>query len=164
MRLALYPGSFDPLTRGHIDVIVRACDVFDRLLVAALVNTRKAPALSAAARLAIIREALDEELAAVAERIEVTTYEGLTVELARQRGAASIVRGLRAVSDFESEQAMAHLNRELAPGIDSVFFMTGIEHAYLSSSMVREIASLGGDVSAFVPAAALRHLETGRRA
>ena len=158
MRLAVYPGSFDPVTRGHIDVIVRACEVFDRLLVAVLVNTRKAPALSAAARVEILREALDDELAAVARRIEVTTYEGLTVELARERGATSIVRGLRAVSDFESEQAMAHLNRELAPGIDTVFFMTGIEHAYLSSSMVREIASLGGDVSAFVPGAALRHL------
>lgn len=158
MRLAVYPGSFDPVTRGHIDVIARACAVFDRLLVAVLVNTRKAPTLPAATRAGIIREALDEELVAVAERIEVTTFEGLTVELATERGAASIVRGLRAVSDFESEQAMAHLNRELAPGIDTVFFMTGIEHAYLSSSMVREIASLGGDVSAFVPAAALRHL------
>lgn len=158
MRLALYPGSFDPVTRGHIDVIVRACDVFDRLLVAVLVNTRKAPSLPADTRLAIIRDTLHEELVHVAARIEVTAYEGLTVELARERGATSIVRGLRAVSDFESEQAMAHLNRELAPGIDTVFFMTGIEHAYLSSSMVREIASLGGDVSAFVPAAALRHL------
>lgn len=162
MRLALYPGSFDPLTRGHIDVIVRACDVFDRLLVAVLVNTRKAPALPAETRLSIIRETLGEELAPVGQRIDVTTYEGLTVELARERGAASIVRGLRAVSDFESEQAMAHLNRELAPGIDTVFFMTGIEHAYLSSSMVREIASLGGDVSGFVPAAALRHLGRSR--
>lgn len=158
MRLAVYPGSFDPITRGHLDVIERAREVFDGLVVAVLVNTRKSPVLAAAERAAVIRQAVDEELPAIAADIEVITFDGLTVDLARQKGATSIVRGLRAVSDFESEQQIAHLNRKLAPEIDTVFLMTGLEYAYLSSSLVREIASFGGDVSAFVPAAASRHL------
>jgi len=152
MRTAIYPGSFDPITRGHIDVIERAGLVFDRLVVAVLVNTRKSASIDAAERAEMIREALLEELDADARsRIEVITFQGLTVDLARQRDATSIVRGLRALSDFENEQAIAHLNRKLAPEIDTVFFMTGLEHAYLSSSLVREIAAFGGDVSAMVP-------------
>jgi len=162
MRLAVYPGSFDPITRGHLDVIERASVVFDRLVVAVLVNTRKSPVLDVAERGSVIREAVDEDLADIAASIEVITFDGLTVELARERGATSIVRGLRAISDFESEQQIAHLNRKLAPEIDTVFFMTGLEHAYLSSSLVREIAAFGGDVSALVPAAALRYLPPGR--
>ena len=159
MRLAVYPGSFDPITRGHIDVIERAGMVFDRLVVAVLVNTRKAPTFEAGERAHMIREALAEELdPEVASLVEVITFQGLTVDLARQRGAASIVRGLRALSDFENEQAIAHANRKLAPEIDTVFFMTGIEHAYLSSSLVREIAAFGGDVSAMVPDVVARHL------
>jgi pantetheine-phosphate adenylyltransferase len=158
MRLAVYPGSFDPITFGHIDVIERASRLFDRLVVAVLVNTRKAPSLSVEVRARIIREALDEELGASAAAIEVTTYEGLTVDLARERHATAIVRGLRAASDFESELAIAHLNRKLAPDVDTVFFMTGLEHAYLSSSLVREIATFGGDLSAMVPAAVIRGL------
>lgn len=158
MRLAVYPGSFDPITRGHIDVIQRASVVFDALVVAVLVNTRKTPNIDAAERADMIREALDEELGPDGAAIEVITFQGLTVDLARQRGATSIVRGLRALSDFENEQAIAHLNRKLAPEIDTVFFMTGIDHAYLSSSLVREIASFGGDVSAMVPDAVARRL------
>ncbi len=159
MRLAVYPGSFDPITRGHIDVIERASALFDRLVVAVLVNTRKSPSMAAAERVSIIREAIDEELAqSTAASIEVTAFEGLTVDLARQRGATSIVRGLRALSDFENELAIAHLNRKLAPEIDTVFFMTGIEHAYLSSGLVREIAAFGGDISAMVPDAVARRL------
>jgi pantetheine-phosphate adenylyltransferase len=159
MRLAVYPGSFDPITRGHIDVIERASVLFDRLLVAVLVNTRKSPSMAAAERVQIIREAIDEELpAATAAAVEVAAFEGLTVDLARERGAMSIVRGLRALSDFENELAIAHLNRKLAPQIDTVFFMTGIEHAYLSSGLVREIAAFGGDISAMVPDAVARRL------
>jgi pantetheine-phosphate adenylyltransferase len=159
MRLAVYPGSFDPITRGHIDVIERASRLFDRLTVAVLVNTRKSPSLDVKERARIIRLAIDEELEAkTAVGIEVTTFEGLTVDLARQLGATSIVRGLRALSDFENELAIAHMNRRLAPEIDTVFFMTGIEHAYLSSGLVREVASLGGDVSAMIPDAAARAL------
>ena len=158
MRVAVYPGSFDPITRGHIDVIRRACVVFDHLVVAVLVNTRKSPSLDVVERAEMIREALDEELGGAGSEIEVMTFEGLTVELARERGAASIVRGLRALSDFENEQAIAHLNRKLAPEVDTVFFMTGIDHAYLSSSLVREIAAFGGDVSAMVPDSVARRL------
>lgn len=159
MRLAVYPGSFDPITRGHVDVIERACAVFDRLVVAVLINTRKTPSLEAAERAELIRAAIETELApACASAVEVITYEGLTVDLAREQGATSIVRGLRALSDFESEQAIAHLNRQLAPEVDTVFFMTGIEHAYLSSSLVREIAAFGGDLSAMVPDVVARRL------
>jgi pantetheine-phosphate adenylyltransferase len=161
MRLAVYPGSFDPITRGHIDVIERACSLFDGLVVAVLTNTRKLPSRSAQARAATVREAITAELSAdTAARIDVTAFEGLTVELARQHGAAWIVRGLRALSDFENELAIAHLNRKLAPEIDTIFFMAGIEHAYLSSALVREIAAFDGDVSAMVPEAAARSLRS----
>ncbi len=158
MRLAVYPGSFDPTTFGHIDVIERASRLFDELLVAVLVNTRKSPSRAADERAAILRLAIDEELGESAAGIEVVAFEGLTVDLARQRGAMAIVRGLRALSDFENELAIAHLNRKLAPDVDTVFFMTGVEHAYLSSSLVREIAAFGGDISAMVPSAVVRSL------
>ena len=164
MRLAVYPGSFDPITRGHVDVIERACVVFDRLVVAVLVNTRKSPSLEAAERAEMIRAAIDAELEPpCASAVEVITYQGLTVNLAKERGATSIVRGLRALSDFENEQAIAHLNRQLAPEVDTVFFMTGIEHAYLSSSLVREIAAFGGDLSAMVPDVVARRLQERQR-
>jgi pantetheine-phosphate adenylyltransferase len=163
MSVAIYPGSFDPVTLGHLDVIRRSCAVFDRLVVGVLANTRKAPSIDAETRAAIIRSAVRDELGAAGERVEVTTFGGLTVDLARQVGAGFIVRGLRAVSDFESELQMAHLNRKLAPEVDTVFLMTGLAHAYLSSSLVREIAALGGDVSGMVPSAVLDHLERERR-
>ena len=157
MRLAVYPGSFDPDTFGHLDVIERASRLFDLLVVAVLVNTRKSPSLPVETRARVLREAIDEQLGRAAA-IEVTAFEGLTVDLARERGAMAIVRGLRALSDFENELAIAHLNRKLAPAVDTVFFMTGLEHAYLSSSLVREIAAFGGDISAMVPAAVVRAL------
>jgi pantetheine-phosphate adenylyltransferase len=157
-RTAVYPGSFDPITLGHLDVVRRATRVFDRLVVGVLQNPRKQPELGASERAAVIRDVLAEELGADGARVEAITFDGLTVDLARRCGAAFIVRGLRAVSDFEVELQMAHLNRRMAPDVDTVFFMTGLEHAYLSSSLVREIASHGGDVSAMVPAAVLRRL------
>ena len=163
MSRAVYPGSFDPITRGHVDVIDRARAVFDELIVAVLVNTRQAPTIPAEERAELIRAAIADELGPeTAGSIEVVTYLGLTVELARERDASSIVRGLRALSDFESEQAIAHLNRRLAPEVDTVFFMTGLEHAYLSSSLVREIAAFGGDLSAMVPDVVARRLREGR--
>ena len=163
MRLAVYPGSFDPITWGHLDVIDRACAVFDQLVVAVMINTRKTPSLTVEERVELIREAIAEELGRdVAGSVEVVTFNGLTVDLARDRGATSIVRGLRALSDFESEQAIAHLNHQLAPQVDTVFFMTGIEHAYLSSGLVREIAAFGGDLSAMVPDVVARRLEERR--
>lgn len=155
MRIAVYPGSFDPITLGHLDVIRRATAVFDRLVVAVLINPRKMPTHSGDARVVVIREAVREAGLDEHDRVQVHTFDGLTVDLARAAGARHIVRGLRAISDFESELQMAHLNHRMAPDVDTVFFMTGIEHAYLSSSLVREIAAFGGDVSGMVPAAAL---------
>jgi pantetheine-phosphate adenylyltransferase len=157
---AIYPGSFDPITMGHLDVVARAAAVFDRVVVAVLVNPRKSPALDAEVRAQVVREALDEQLPGQAARIEVSSFDGLTVDLARRAQAGFIVRGLRAISDFESELQMAHLNRKLAPDVDTVFFMTGLEHAYLSSSLVREIAAFGGDVTGMVPRAVLRRLDS----
>ncbi len=151
MRTAVYPGSFDPITLGHVDVLRRAAGVFDRVVVAVLVNPRKAPAGEADARAAAIREAVAETLPDIAARVEVMTFDGLTVDACRAVGASHIVRGLRAVSDFEAELQMAHMNHRLAPGIDTVFFMTALEYGHLSSSLVREIARFGGDVSGMVP-------------
>jgi pantetheine-phosphate adenylyltransferase len=157
-KTALYPGSFDPITLGHIDVIARAAGVFQRVVVGVLVNPKKSPLLELAERVTTIREAVDEDIPAASGRVEVASFDGLTVDYAQQIGASFIVRGLRAISDFESEMQMAHTNRKMQPEIDTVFFMTSLEHAYLSSSLVKEIASFGGDVSKMVPAAAARRL------
>ena len=156
MTICVYPGTFDPITNGHVDVIERAAQVFDRVVIGVLRNPRKSPSADADARADVVRAAVAAVLGA--ERFGVSTFDGLTVEFARAQGARHIVRGLRAVSDFENELQMAHTNRKLAPEIDTVFFMTAIEHAYLSSSLVREIAGFGGDVSAMVPPAVLRNL------
>jgi len=162
--VAVYPGSFDPVTNGHLDVIERAVSVFDRLIVAVLANPRKAPFLDVETRIRIIRDALGAA-GTPPDRIEVEAFDGLTVELCRARGAGSIVRGLRAISDFETEMQLAHNNRVLAPGVDTVFFMTAVAHGYVSSSLVKEIAAFGGDVSSMVPAAAVAALarQAGRR-
>jgi len=162
MRTAVYPGSFDPITNGHVDVIRRASAVFDRLIVAVLRNPRKTPLLEASDRIALIRAALDEgELG----RIDVVAFDGLTVDFCRENGATAIVRGLRAISDFDAEMQLAHNNRVLAPEVDSVFFMTSVEHGFISSSLVKEIAAFGGDVSSMVPpgvADRLRATRAGR--
>lgn len=158
MSGALYPGSFDPVTYGHLDVIRRAATVFEWVIVAVLRNPRKAPLFDEQERIATIREAIAEECPDIADRVEVAAFDGLTVDFARQRGASFIVRGLRAVSDFESELQMAHTNRKLEPSVDTVFFMTALEHSYLSSTLVKEIAMLDGDVAGMVPPAVTRRL------
>ena len=158
MTTALYPGSFDPVTLGHLDVIVRAATVFERVVVAVLTNPKKSPLLGEAERIAAIREAVGSELRDAAARVEVAGFDGLTVDFARRVDARFIVRGLRAVSDFESELQMAHMNRRLAPEVDTIFFMTSLEHSYLSSSLVKEIATFGGDVSGMVPASVVQRL------
>ncbi|MBA2373500.1 MAG: pantetheine-phosphate adenylyltransferase [Chloroflexi bacterium] len=156
MRIAVYPGSFDPITNGHLDVVRRATAVFDRLVVAVIENPRKQPMFSADVRVAAIRESVDE--AGLGEKVEVATFHGLTVDFCRTRDARSIVRGLRAIADFETEMQLAHNNRKLAPEIDTVFFMTSLEHGYVSSSLVKEIAQFGGDVGEMVPGPTLRRL------
>jgi pantetheine-phosphate adenylyltransferase len=159
MTIAVYPGSFDPITTGHLDVIARAAAVFDRVVVAVLANPRKQPLLPADERVAIIREALAASPGAIAtDRVAVESFDGLTVDLCHRLGAGFIVRGLRAISDFETEMLLAHNNRRLAPDVDTVFFMTSIEHSYVASSLVKEIATFGGDVSAMIPPAALAAL------
>lgn len=162
MKVALYPGSFDPITDGHLDVLARALGVFDRVVVGVLGNPRKQPLLDAPARVAII-EAGIREADLPTGRVAVVTFDGLTVEAARAHGATAIVRGLRAVSDFETELQLAHNNRRLAPDVDTVFFMTAAEHGFVSSSLVKEIASFGGDVSGMVPAAAVAALREAVR-
>jgi pantetheine-phosphate adenylyltransferase len=149
---AVYPGSFDPITNGHLDIIERAANVFDRVIVAVLANPRKAPLLDIDTRIGIIRDALRDHESP--DRIGIESFDGLTVELCRARDAGWIVRGLRAISDFESEMQLAHNNRVLAQEIDTVFFMTSVANGYVSSSLVKEIAAFGGDVSTMVPAAA----------
>jgi pantetheine-phosphate adenylyltransferase len=165
VRIAVYPGSFDPITYGHLDVLERAAAVFDRVVIAVLGNPRKTAVIfPTEVRLAAIREAVDETCPNdIAKRVEVESFDGLTVDFCRQRGATFIVRGLRAVSDFESELQMAHLNRKLDPEVDTVFFMTSLEHSYLSSSLVKEIATFGGDVSQMVPPAVVKRLPGGNR-
>jgi pantetheine-phosphate adenylyltransferase len=159
MQVAVYPGSFDPVTHGHIDVVGRAAAVFDRVIVAVLANPRKQPLLATEDRVAILRRSVDETLdPTTAARLEVAAFDGLTVDFCRAREAMFIVRGLRAISDFEAEIQLAHNNRILAPDVDTVFFMTSLEHSYVSSSLVKEIATFGGDVSGMVPPAAVEAL------
>jgi pantetheine-phosphate adenylyltransferase len=153
MSIAVYPGSFDPITNGHVDVIRRASAVFDQVIVAVLENPRKSPLLSTEVRIAAIEQAFGDA-GLDGGRTSVESFDGLTVEFCRAREAGFIVRGLRAVSDFETEMQLAHNNRKLAPEIDTIFFMTSLEHGYVSSSLVKEIAQFGGDVSSMIPPAA----------
>lgn len=154
MKVAVYPGSFDPMTFGHLDVLGRAADAFDKVVVGVLENPRKAPLLTSEHRIAIIRASVAEYCADAAPRIAIEAFTGLTVDFCRLQRAQFIIRGLRAISDFESELQLGHANRELAPEIDSVFFMTSLEQGYVSSSLVKEIAQFGGPIERLVPAQA----------
>jgi pantetheine-phosphate adenylyltransferase/16S rRNA (guanine(966)-N(2))-methyltransferase RsmD len=146
MNLAVCPGSFDPVTTGHVDIIRRAAKIYDHVIVAVGANLRKKPRLSAAERARLI-----EKVTTGLENVSVEVIEGLLANFARERGAGVVVKGLRAVSDFESEFEQAQLNRTLYPEVETVFIMAAAEHSFLSSSAVREIASYGGDVRGLVP-------------
>ena len=142
-RIAVYPGSFDPITKGHEDLIHRSLEFVDQLIVAVAVNVAKQPLFSLEERVALIKQT-------VSDKVDVQAFDGLLAEFAKRVKASVIVRGLRAVSDFEYEFQMALMNRNLAPGIETVFLVPAFDLTYLSSSLVREVARFGGDVSQLV--------------
>jgi pantetheine-phosphate adenylyltransferase len=145
VRIALYPGSFDPPTHGHLSIIQRGLRIFDGLTVAVLKNPAKDAVFSVEERVGLLREALTDD------RVQVKTFSGLLVKFAEQEGINTILRGLRAVSDFEYEFQMANMNRKLDNGIETLFMMTGEDYFYISSRFVRDVARLGGDVKGLVP-------------
>jgi pantetheine-phosphate adenylyltransferase len=145
-RVALYPGSFDPLTNGHLDILARARRLADRVVVAVLENDAKTPLFSVPERIAMIREIVGDDPA-----LSLRSFQGLLVDVAQASGATLIVRGLRAVSDYEYELQMALMNRRLSPTVETVFLMAKEEYSYVSSRLVKEVARLGGDVSGLVP-------------
>jgi pantetheine-phosphate adenylyltransferase len=144
-RTVVYPGTFDPITHGHSDLVARAARLFDRVIVAVAANPGKAPSFSLEERMELARAALTD-----VENVEILGFQGLLVDFARKQGARVILRGLRAVSDFEYELQLSSMNRRLAPDIETLYLMPAEQYSYISSSLVREIAALGGDVSSFV--------------
>ncbi len=146
-RIALYPGSFDPVTRGHLDILERACLIFDRVVIGVLQNPSKTPLFSTEERVDLIRRSID------GQRVDVGTFDGLTVDYARSVGAIAIVRGLRVTSDFESEFQMTLMNRRLNPDIHTVFLMTSFSNVFISSSIIKEVFRLGGSIDDAVPPA-----------
>jgi pantetheine-phosphate adenylyltransferase len=147
MTVAIYPGSFDPVHLGHLDIIERAARVFTRVVVAVARNSEKEGLFTPAERLEMLTAALE-----AMPKVEVDAFDGLTVEFAREKGAAVLVKGLRAVVDFEYELKQASMNARLAPDLDTVFFMTSAPYYFLSSTLIREVARLGGSVTGLVPA------------
>jgi pantetheine-phosphate adenylyltransferase len=152
-RVALYPGSFDPLTNGHLDVLFRARRLADKVIIAILENDAKKPLFSVEERIEMIGEIVGQDPA-----VSVRSFSGLLVDFAAQSGATLLVRGLRAISDYEYELQMALMNRRLAPGIETVFLMAKEEYSYVSSRLVKEVAGLGADVSGMVPEPVRRRL------
>jgi len=147
-RVAIYPGSFDPITNGHVDIVHRALTMFDRVVVAIANNVRKAPLFSVEERKQQILEVVGNQ---AQKRVEVDAFEGLLVDYVQSRGASIVVRGLRALADFEYEFQLAHMNRRLGKGIDTIFLMTSEKDFYVSSSLVKEVAQFGGKVTGLVP-------------
>ena len=145
-RIAIYPGSFDPLTSGHVDIIERGSKIFDSIIVAILVNAEKVPLFTEDERIAIIREVFKEF-----KNVQAETFNGLLVDYAQEKKATVLVRGLRAVSDFEYEFQMALMNRHLAPGLETVFMMPDEKYTFVSSRLIKEVFTLGGEVHGLVP-------------
>ena len=146
MTTAIYPGSFDPVTLGHLDIIERSSKVVDRLIIGVLNNNSKTPLFSVEERVKMLKD-----VTSTFPNVEVQTFGGLLVEFAKQCNANVIIRGLRAITDFEYELQLAHSNRMLEPEVDTMFLTTNLKYAYVSSSMVKEVAVFGGDISQFVP-------------
>ena len=154
MKVAIYPGSFDPVTNGHIDIIQRAGELFDKVIVAVIRNPEKKPQFSLDQRVEMLEKSLADR-----KNVAVESFDGLLVDYARAHKANMIVRGLRAVSDFDYEFQMALTNRKMAPEIETLFFMTDYKYSYLSSSFVKQIARLGGDITELVPAPVAKQLK-----
>lgn len=154
MNIALYPGSFDPITLGHLDIITRAAQLYDEVIVAVLRNVHKSGAFDEDERLAMIKEACKD-----LPNVRTDVFGGLLVQYAQKSGVRTVIRGLRAANDFEYEFQMAQLNRKLCAQVETLFMMTAPEYAYISSGSVREIAYFGGDVSAMVPACILPNIQ-----
>ena len=146
MRVAIYPGSFDPITNGHLDIIQRGCNIFDKVIVAVLINIDKKGLFTIGERVELIKKATTH-----LENVEVVSFNGLLVDLAKEYNARVILKGLRAVSDFEYELQMALMNSKLDPDIETLFMMTSIEYSYRSSSSVMQVGKFGGDISGLVP-------------
>ena len=153
MKRAVYPGSFDPITYGHLDVIERGSRIADELVVAIADNAMKTPLFSLDERVAMVRETTSH-----LPNVSVTSFKGLTVDFVQSQKAAMILRGIRTVSDFEFEFSMALTNRSMAPGIETVFVMSSQKHSFYNSSIVKQIVSLGGDISPFAPECVARRL------
>jgi len=151
MRRAIYPGSFDPVTRGHLDIIERGCKLFDEIVVAILVNAEKRSLFTTEERREMIEEAI-AEVESGGCRLRVDSFQGLLVRYAVEQGADAIVRGIRAVSDYEYELQMALMNRRLEPRIETVFMMSAEDYSYVSSRLVKEVYQLGGEIAGLVPA------------
>lgn len=154
MIKAVYPGSFDPVTLGHLDIIERAAKVVDELVIGVLVNSAKTPMFTLEERMALLQEVTKEF-----QNVKVKMFQGMTVEFAKENDAHLIIRGLRAVTDFESEMQIAQTNHSIEPGIDTMFFTTSLQYAFLSSTIVKEVALYGADISKFVPPAVIRAFE-----
>ena len=146
MTTAVYPGTFDPMTKGHLDIICRAAKRYDKLIIGVLHNSEKTPLFSVEERVNILKKATNG-----ISNVRVQSFEGLSVDFARQCGAKVIVRGLRLITDFEYELQMAQTNRKLAPDVDTTFLYTSLQYSFLSSTIVKEVVSFGGDISEFVP-------------
>jgi pantetheine-phosphate adenylyltransferase len=156
--LAVYAGTFDPITNGHADIVRRSLGIFGRVVVAVAENARKAPLFSMEERKSMIVDALASD-----GRVEVDAFSGLLVDYCKRRGATVVIRGLRALADFEYEFQLAHMNRHLAPAVETMFLMTSEESFYVSSSLVKEVALMGGDVSRMVPPAVVAALDRKRK-
>ncbi|MDO4522634.1 MAG: pantetheine-phosphate adenylyltransferase [Eubacteriales bacterium] len=155
MKRAVYPGSFDPVTLGHLDVIKRSAKLVDELIVAVLQNNKKNPLFSVEERVKILKEVTKD-----ISNIRIESFSGLSIDFAQRCEAGFLVRGLRAITDFDYELQMAQTNRIMAPEVDTVFLTTSLEYAYLSSSTVKEVAFYGGDISKFVPEPVVRAIES----
>ena len=157
IKIAVYPGSFDPVTKGHLDILERAASMFDKVIIAVLKNNSKKSYLPTADRVQLIKESIQDM--ENFNNVEVGSFEGLTIDYARQMGAKFLIRGLRAVSDFEYEMQLSQTNQAIAPEIGTVFLITKPKYNFISSGIVKELSSLGQDVSKFVPKSVVEYLQ-----